>query len=343
MTPGDQFTGRVLQIGGKSGRCDRGLPSESATVFFSGCRVRGRMAATKRRPWLAGLLSWFAPGLGQLYNGRPLRGALFYVSFWLVFVIAYELLLHWDGAPWNVVLPMSLLIGSIIAIAVDAFRDARRKRNTSPFGPWYVHVLAALVITLVVSPLGIKALRASIGQTFSVASGGMADTIPVGDHILVDTAAFGLHSPWARRSSDPPRPERNQVVAFRSSTDPSLYSVQRIVGLPGEDIQIRDKRLLVNGVLALEPFVVHVDPQTYPGPTIELQNPKIVLRDNFGPYRVPEGMYFGLGDNRDNSFDSRFQGPIPAENIVGVVRRIYWSWDSQERKIRWSRIGRSVS
>ena len=265
------------------------------------------------------------------------------MGLWLVAVIAYELLLHWDSAPWNVVLSTLLLVGYLIGIGVDAVRDARRNRESPPFGSWYLHAFAALVITFVFLPLENKALSASIGQAFSVPTGGMADTIVVGDYIIVDKAAFGLRSPWARNSSALPRPERNQVVSFRSSTDPPLFLIQRIVGLPGEEIQIRDKRLLVNGVLASEPFVIHVDPQTYPGPTIELQNPAIAVRDNFGPYRVPEGMYFALGDNRDNSFDSRFQGPIPAENIAGVVRRIYWSREPQERKTRWSRIGKSVS
>ncbi|MFN2384754.1 MAG: signal peptidase I [Thermoanaerobaculia bacterium] len=65
-------------------------------------------------------------------------------------------------------------------------------------------------------------------------------------------------------------------------------------------------------------------------------------RDNFGPYRVPEGQYFVLGDNRDNSFDSRFQGSIPAGEIVGIPRRVYWSHDLQTKRIRWSRIGKTV-
>lgn len=302
------------------------------------------MTRPNRRPWLAGILSWIVPGLGQLYNGRPVRAVVFYVGIWIILVLIYELMLHWNAAPWNIALPLLILLGVIIGIIADAVRDARRNRQSPSFGPWYVHVPVALAMSLIVAPLLILVLRASIAQAFRIPTNGMAETIVFGDHVLVDKAAFGLRSPWDGRPSVPPQPQRNQVVAFRSTTEPSRFFTRRIVGLPGEEIDFRDKQLYVNGVPASEPFVVHEDPRTFPGPTIELQqSPLMDTRDNFGPYRVPQGMYFALGDNRDNSLDSRFQGPIPAENVVGIVLRVYWSRDPVTKKIRWSRIGKSIS
>jgi signal peptidase I len=162
-------------------------------------------------------------------------------------------------------------------------------------------------------------------KTFFIPSGSMEETLLVGDHLFVNRFVYGSAPSAVERALLPLRaPRRGDIVIFRSPKQPTVDLVKRLVGLPGDTIQLVEKRLYVNGRLVDDSsYAVHKDPATYPDrPGVERDRR---VRDQFGPVRVPEGHYFCLGDNRDESFDSRYWGPVPARFLKGRAFLIYWS------------------
>ncbi len=161
-------------------------------------------------------------------------------------------------------------------------------------------------------------------EAFRIPSASMEDNLLVGDHILVNRFVYGPHrGPWARFL--PHRDlSRGDVVVFRYPPDPSRDFVKRAVALPGDTVSIESKRLFVNGVLQVEPYVIHRDPRVLTGAGVP---PSLAPRDVFGPFAVPPGSFFALGDNRDDSQDSRFWGPVPEGLVVGRAVLVYWSYD----------------
>ena len=187
---------------------------------------------------------------------------------------------------------------------------------------WLIFILICIAFIFVtfLLPYGI---RTFIVQAYKISSGAMKPTLLVGDHILVDkTAALA------------DRIDRKDIVVFTFPVDPSKDIVKRIIGLPGDSIEIRDKALYINGELFKEEYVTHRDPNIFPAFTNS--------RDNLGPIKVPPNHVFVLGDNRDESFDSRFWGFVEVGELKGRVTSIYWSWDKENLSARWERIGMQV-
>ena len=188
-------------------------------------------------------------------------------------------------------------------------------------------LLIALVLALFV--------RTFFVQAYKIPSGSMLETLKIGDHILVEKFMFGTHIPFTDIIVFPlKQPKRGDVVVFRYPLDPSLDFIKRIIALPGDTVQGISKDIYVNGKRLKEPYIQHIDNFILPA--------YISPRDNFGPLRVPKDSYFAMGDNRDNSKDSRFWGFVPRQNIKGEAMAIYFSWDSESHRIRLSRIGRIV-
>ena len=163
-------------------------------------------------------------------------------------------------------------------------------------------------------------------KTYKIPSGSMEPTLQIGDHLFA--------SRWTYRFRDP---RRGDVAIFESVDRPGHVLVSRVVGIPGDRIEIRDKRLFVNRQAVDEPYVKHEDPKIYPrddpGPSKD--------RDNFRPLVLEEDLYFVLGDNRDNSYDGRFYGPVPRASFLhGPPMLIYLSFG--DRGVRWERTGKHV-
>jgi signal peptidase I len=181
-------------------------------------------------------------------------------------------------------------------------------------------VLVALVFALFARSFAL--------QAFKIPTGSMEPNLLVGDHILVNKFAFAPVAREGERRWLPARAiRRGDVVVFRFPEDPSRDFIKRCVALPGERIEIRSKAIWIDGERLEEgAYASYTDPNVYP------DNPflhdSISRRDNFGPYTVPEGHYFFLGDNRDNSNDSRYWGPVPAAYIKGRALMVYWSFAS---------------
>ncbi|HNU82233.1 MAG: signal peptidase I [Acidobacteria bacterium] len=163
-------------------------------------------------------------------------------------------------------------------------------------------------------------------KTFFIPSGSMEETLLIGDHLFVNRLLYAPAPTAFERWLLPVRqPRRGDIVVFRSVEKPTVDLVKRCVGLPGDTIQIVDKRLFVNGERVEDDgYTLYRDQRIFPNrPSLPEE---YRLRDQFGPFRVPDGEYFFLGDNRDRSYDSRYWGTVPGHFLKGRALVIYWSW-----------------
>jgi len=158
-------------------------------------------------------------------------------------------------------------------------------------------------------------------QAFKIPSGSMEDNLKTGDHIVVNKFIYGPQAPVLNALLPLRDVRRGDVIVFRYPQDPETDYVKRVIGLPGETLLIRDKKISVDGKPLDEPYTLFIDPHT------RHANHPDGRRDQFGPYRVPPDTYFAMGDNRDNSYDSRFWGPVPRDMIKGRAFMVYWSID----------------
>jgi len=185
----------------------------------------------------------------------------------------------------------------------------------------------ALIVALILAFF----IRSFVVQAFKIPSGSMLQTLQIGDHLLVTKFAYGVKIPFTHKMIiERPGPQHGDVVVFEFPEDPSKDFIKRVIGVPGDVIEIKDKQIFRNGVLLVEPYIQHVDAST-----------SVPRRDNFGPVMVPENKYFVMGDNRDESYDSRFWGFVERNTIEGKALILYWSWESLTN-IRWERIGQLV-
>jgi signal peptidase I len=175
-------------------------------------------------------------------------------------------------------------------------------------------------------------IRTFVIQAYKIPSGSMKPTLLIGDHILVSKFNYGIKLPLIRSTLIPiGTPKRGDIIVFIYPEDRSKDFIKRLVGLPGDTIEIRNKNILLNGLSWNDTHGVHVDSLIIPG--------SVQPRDNFGPVTVPEGSLFVMGDNRDESYDSRFWGFVPMKDVLGKALVIYWSWNQEKNNVRLGRIG----
>ena len=205
----------------------------------------------------------------------------------------------------------------------------REAASHSSWREWYESLLVAGIFVLFV--------RTFVVQTYQVPTGSMEKTILVGDHLLVNKFAYAPRLAGWSRFFPYREVRRGDIVVFKKPGDDvndGNVLVKRAVGVPGDTIKVRDKALSVNGRPADGPSVQHIDSETYrPGDAAASE--MALVRDQFGPFRVPPGDFFGMGDNRDNSLDSRFWGPIPRQNIFGRPFLLYWSYEAEPNSHIW--------
>ena len=166
-----------------------------------------------------------------------------------------------------------------------------------------------------------------IAQATQVPTESMKPTILVGDHFFLDKFAFPANYPQFMNKVLPTREiRRGDIVAFKSPGDPKVPFIKRVIGLPGETLEIRDKTVYINGRELEESYKHFIDPNIYErGSGIPSD---YIARDNFGPKVIPANSYFMMGDNRDNSNDSRFWGVVDGNMVIGKPLFIYWSYDA---------------
>lgn len=247
-----------------------------------------------------------------------------------------------------------------LVVTAEQKADALTRVNTRRFRPlaflweWTRSLVLALVMFFF--------LHVFIMEAFKIPSGSMEGTLRVGDFLLVNKLVYGAELPVAgKRLPALRQPERGDVIVFKFPPDPSKNFVKRLVGLAGDTLQMDSGILIRNGVRVEERYVSHAEPDTDPGgeefrwqrdhlvPSAHAQGSYLPSRDNWGPLVVPEHHYFMLGDNRDNSYDSRYWGFVADSLIRGQPLVVYYSYvpDSADgmawlTKVRWSRLGRRI-
>jgi signal peptidase I len=196
--------------------------------------------------------------------------------------------------------------------------------------PRWLTVLKEYAEALIIAFILAFIIRSFVVQAFKIPSGSMLETLQIGDHLLVNKFVYGIRVPFTNFFvTHFSAPEFKDIIVFEFPEDPSKDFIKRVIGTPGDVLEMRDKVLFRNGQKLDEPYAQHVEPGYRP------------TRDNFGPITIPENKYFVMGDNRDQSYDSRFWGFVDRDKIAGKAMILYWSWEGFSN-IRWNRIGRLV-
>ena len=151
-------------------------------------------------------------------------------------------------------------------------------------------------------------------QAFKIPTGSMESNLLIGDHLLVNKFVYGLNSSFWSKLLPYKDPQRGDVIVFKYPNSPEIAYVKRLIGMPGDRVEMIGRTVYVNGQALKEGYTQYIDPDS--------------LYQRYGPYYVPDGGYFAMGDNRDNSQDSRFWGFVPRDNIIGKALVIYWSFET---------------
>ncbi|QGY40147.1 signal peptidase I [Pseudodesulfovibrio cashew] len=253
-------------------------------------------SSNPRRPWLAALLSLVCTGLGQVYAGPWKRGVTFLAVEAVIGTAVFACL----GTMTGLVAGMSVLVVFNIYVAADAFLVARRagEYRLGPWNRWWVYGLVVAVGLGLGSALD-AVVSARSYETYRVPSESMVPTLLVGDHFMAEVLA-----------EDEPL-SRGDVVVFLEKRS-GRHFVKRVIGLPGETVSMRDKTVHINGGRLDEPYARHISPVNLP------------VRDTFGAIPLGPDEYFVMGDNREESHDSRWLGPVKRSVMEGRAKYIYF-------------------
>jgi len=199
---------------------------------------------------------------------------------------------------------------------------------------YFESIVVAVILALFV--------RTFVFQAFKIPTGSMKPNLLVGDHLLVNKFIFAPAASGLERALLPMRPiERGDVVVFKFPEEPERDFIKRVVGLPGDTLELKNQTVHINGLPLIEPYAHYLFPPIGDG-----QADSFDLRRKYGPVTVPDGHYFMMGDNRDDSQDSRFWGFLPASYVKGRALFIYWSFDNPDDGsaatsflgVRWDRL-----
>jgi signal peptidase I len=300
----------------------------------------------RRRWWVAGLLSFIVPGLGQVYNGQETKGLFYYVilSVWggiLIGLIYYLLkppVTHIDIGITCLLALISMILW--IFIIFESIRTAKQissEYTLKRYNKWYIYLLIILIIRLIDFSVETVVIKNTIFKAYKIPAGSMMPTLLTGDHIICDLSYYRLNNP-----------ARGDIVIFKWPMDESKDYVKRIIGIPGDKIQIINDDLYINNEKLELEFVekyslgqekeADIYQETLGKVSYQILD-QMKRYENFGPITVPDGEYFVMGDNRDNSNDSRYWGMVKRHQIYGKPVFIYFSWDRKTLAIRFSRIG----
>ena len=258
-------------------------------------------------------------GCGKLYKAKKIsfQNALLTGIIILIMGVMFELFsiaFHIE----NILINLSFTILSF-AIAIWVIKKRFDTNILRALGIYLTSIIFTIIISVVIA----LSIRTFVVQAFKIPSGAMLETIQIGDHLLVNKLIYKFKPP-----------ERGDIIVFKYPVDPNKDFIKRIVGVGGDSIEIKDKEVYINNMLIEERYVIHGDSR--------MLSSDISPRDNFGPVTIPNNSYFVMGDNRDNSLDSRFWGFVDSKYIKGKAFIIYWSLDKEKGTIRLERIGKPL-
>jgi signal peptidase I len=273
-------------------------------------------ARSRWDPAIAVVANLIVPPVGHLHVGALERGGVLTVIA-MALTVADVMAFARFPRMATLVIAVAVGIGIAFAVAGDALRIALRRPAGGARPPWYMYVgvaFSSLLIWGVVKGV----LKSTVVHAFRMPSESMAPTLEVGDYFFADMGAY-RHKP----------PQRGDIAIYLYPADPRQIFAKRVVGLPNETIELRDREVWLDGELLREPHVRHTDAAIEPAE----ESP----RDNM-PARTsgPEDVFL-MGDNRENSNDSRFTGTVPVQQLKGKATFIYWSMGPGG--VRWDRIG----
>ena len=200
------------------------------------------------------------------------------------------------------------------------------KKKKSLLWEYVEAIVTALILALLI--------RTFVVQAFKIPSGSMIPTLLIGDHILVNKFLYGTTIPFTDKKILIFRnPEKEDIIVFKYPRNPDKDFIKRVMATEGDVIEEKNKVIYLNGKALTEPYIQHVDHNL----TFNAMDP----RDNFGPIKVPKNKLFVMGDNRDQSYDSRYWGFVDLSEVRGKAFIIYWSWDP-DGWVRFNRIGRLI-
>jgi signal peptidase I len=259
-----------------------------------------------RRPWLAALLTLLQTGLGHIYAGSFKRGlVLFFIGQFLWLLFAVSVISIAPGAPF-MIFAIAVGVAFFVFCVADAALIAKRKKEAyepAKYNRWFVYVGYALIAGLLGQALSSFIVIPNLIQSFKLPSGAMEPTLLIGDQILVNKHIY--------RTSEP---KRSDVIVFKYPRNPEVAYIKRLIGIPGDKVEMVGRTVYINGKPLKENYTQYIDPGS--------------IQDHFGPIDIPSGKYFVMGDNRDNSQDSRYWGFVPREYLLGKPLIIYWSFET---------------
>jgi len=171
-------------------------------------------------------------------------------------------------------------------------------------------------------------IRTFVVQAFKIPTGSMENNLLIGDHLLVNKFIFAPTATSVERALLPiGRIDRGNVIVFKYPEDPNRDFIKRVIGLPGETVELREKKVYINGTPLVEPYAHYLQPVA--GESEQHEITSFDVRERYGPVTVPANQYFVMGDNRDNSQDSRYWGFLPRDNVKGKALLIYWSYEAE--------------
>ena len=184
-------------------------------------------------------------------------------------------------------------------------------------------------------------IRTFVVQAFKIPTGSMEENLLIGDHLLVNKFVFGPTETGAERTLLPVGTiKRRDIIVFKYPEEPERDFIKRVIGLPGETVEVREKKVYINGTALDEPYVHFLAPPSAPSELHEVTS--FDVRERFGPVTVPADQYFMMGDNRDNSADSRYWGFLRRDYIKGRALVIYWSYQSEREDYQDESAGATV-
>jgi len=260
----------------------------------------------KRRSIIALLLSFVSPGLGKMYNGQIKKAIILYLTgLFLGLILSFLFVTN----IYVLICSVVILICYFLFICFDAVRNSSQLKQIvlKSYNRWYFYIIIALVSDFVISPAYGNFVKHNIVQAYRIRSSGMQPTLLVDDHILTNKFIYNYKGPV-----------RGDVIVFVYPEDQKKDFVQRVIALPGEKVEIRNRKILINDKPIKDPWGGY---GVKGGPVI----PSLLQRDNYGPKVVPSNSLFVLGDNRDNSMDRRYFGFVDMSAIKGKVLYIYWA------------------
>jgi signal peptidase I len=302
-----------------------------------------------RRSWVAAFLTiLFSIGLGHIYSGRLKRGLILFAIGQLLFLASAISLTVIPPSAYYMAFLIGINFAYFVFCIFDAVAAARRGRKDYrlvSYNRWYVYVGFIVLAGLVDGFLIPGYISANYVQAFKMPTGSMEPTLLIGDRLLVN-----------KRTYREGEPRRGDLIIFKYPEDPEVSYIKRLIGLPGEKIEIKERTVYINDSPIEEDYTQYINPGSLfdrygpayipkKGDAIEflesgtkvngtvmygevVQSDQDKTASYTGPHVVSQNQYFAMGDNRDNSKDSRYWGTVPRDHLLGRVLIIYWSLET---------------